>query len=47
MYKEELNDKYNNIKQYLNTINESEFTANSVNNLKAKLEEAKSILNED
>ncbi|QDW84156.1 hypothetical protein DWB95_04170 [Staphylococcus pasteuri] len=46
MYKEELNDKYNNIKQYLNTINESEFTANSVNNLKAKLEEAKSILNE-
>ncbi|WP_181299861.1 SasC/FmtB family protein [Staphylococcus pasteuri] len=46
MYKEELNDKYNNIKQYLSTINESEFTANSVNNLKAKLEEAKSILNE-
>ncbi|WP_181300448.1 SasC/FmtB family protein [Staphylococcus pasteuri] len=46
MYKEELNDKYNNIKQYLNTINESEFTANSVNNLKAKLEKAKSILNE-
>ena len=46
MYKEDLNDKYNNIKQYLSTINESEFTANSVNNLKAKLEEAKSILNE-
>ncbi|VED31408.1 cell wall surface anchor family protein [Staphylococcus warneri] len=46
MYKEDLRNKYNDTKQYLDTINEADYTTVSVNNLKLKLDEAKAILDE-
>ncbi|WP_293747741.1 SasC/FmtB family protein [Staphylococcus sp.] len=46
MYKEDLRNKYNDTKQYLDSINEADYTTVSVNNLKLKLDEAKAILDE-
>ena len=40
MYKEDLRNKYNDTKQYLDSINEADYTTVSVNNLKLKLDEA-------